>query len=232
MNAENSIRKEDILQKIIELPSDLHGCGSVSAKVLRAIFKHCIKMNITDSIETGSGKTTMLFSHLSKNHNVFALDIERSVDVVKSSNLLNKKSYNWINGPTQKTLPQFKFDRKYQLVYIDGPHGFPFPELEYYYLYPHIDKGGLLILDDILIPTIYNLYKFIKSDDMFKELEVIDTTAFFQRTNAETFDPLGDGWWLQGYNKKHYPVPISLKIFLKGLLPDRFKHFLKQKLKY
>jgi len=222
---------KSILDKIISLPSDLHGCGSVSDKVLRGIFKYCANMNIENSIETGSGKTTLLFSHLSKNHIVFALDIENSVEVVKSSELVNNKSYNWINGPTQKTLPSFNFDKKYQLAYIDGPHGFPFPELEYYYIYPHIEKGGLLILDDILIPTIYNLYKFIKSDDMFKELEVIDTTAFFQRTNAETFDPFGDGWWLQGYNKKHYPKPINPKIFLKGILPERLKNFVKRKLK-
>jgi hypothetical protein len=65
---------------------------------------------------------------------------------------------------------------------------------------------------------------------MFKELEVIDTTAFFQRTNEDTFDPLGDGWWLQGYNKKHYPIPVNTKIFLKGILPEKFKNFLKQRL--
>lgn len=222
---------EDILEKIINLPSDLHGCGSVSAKVLRGIYKYCSKIEIKSSIETGSGKTTLLFTHLSENHTVFALDIENSVEVVKSSTLLNKETYNWINGPTQKTLPSFIFDRKYQVAYIDGPHGFPFPELEYYYIYPHIEQGGLLIIDDILIPTIYNLYKFIKADEMFEELEVIDTTAFFRRTNIEIFDPLGDGWWLQGYNKKHYPVPINLKIFLKGILPESIKTFIKKKKK-
>lgn len=231
MKIEQSLNTKDVLQKIIELPSDLHGCGSVSSKVLQGIYKHCSNINIINSIETGSGKTTILFSHLSKSHTVFALDIENSVGVVKNSALLNKDSYNWINGPTQKTLPSFNFDKKYQLAYIDGPHGFPFPELEYYYIYPHIEKGGLLILDDILIPTIYNLYKFIKADEMFKELEVIDTTAFFQRTNAETFNQLGDGWWLQGYNKKHYPVPINLGIYIKGILPESFKSFLKQRIK-
>ena len=220
---------EELLQKIIDLPADLHGCGSVSDNVLRGIYKHCSKLNIIDSIETGSGKTTLLFSHLSKNHNVFALNIENSVDVVKSSDLLNTESYNWINGPTQQTLTNFKFNKKYQLAYLDGPHGFPFPELEYYYIYPHIENGGLLILDDILIPTIHNLYKFIRADEMFKELEVIDTTAFFQRTKAKTFDPLGDGWWLQGYNKNHYPVPINMKILIKKLLPNKIKHLMKQK---
>lgn len=219
-----------ILEDIIALPPDLHGCGSVSENVLRGIFKYGSKMDIQYSLETGSGKTTMLLTHLSKNHTVFALDIENSVEVVRSSTLVNKESYNWINGPTQKTVPQFNFDKKYQLVYLDGPHGYPFPELEYYFIYPHIATGGLLIIDDIIVPTIYNLYKFLKQDEMFVELEVIDATAFFRRTDAKTFDPYGDGWWLQGYNKKHYPIPVNFKIFLKGILPESIKSFLKKKL--
>jgi len=222
---------QNILESIISLPTDLHGCGSVSEKVLRGIYKHCYKVDIQNSIETGSGKTTMLFTNLSKRHEVFALNIENSVEVVGSSPLINKESYHWIDGPTQKTIPQFNFDKKYQVVYLDGPHGYPFPELEYYFIYPHIEIGGLLIIDDIIVPTIYNLYKFLKQDEMFEELEVIDATAFFKRTDAKTFDPYGDGWWIQGYNKKHYPIPVNFKIFLKGLLPESIKPFLKRKLR-
>lgn len=224
-----NMKGQNILEEIISLPADLHGCGSVSEKVLRGIYKYCSKMNIQNSIETGSGKTTILFTHLSKHHTVFALDIENSVEVVRSSSLLNKDSYHWINGPTQKTIPVFNFDRKYQVAYIDGPHGFPFPELEYYFIYPHIENGGLLIIDDILIPTIYNLYKFVREDEMFEEIEVIDTTAFFSRTEKKTFDPYGDGWWSQGYNKKNYPIPVNFKVFFKGLLPEQIKSFLKKK---
>lgn len=220
---------ENILEEIINLPSDLHGCGSVSGKVLRGIYKYCSSMDIQNSIETGSGKTTMLFTHLSKNHTVFALDNQNSVGVVKSSLLINEDSFHWINGPTQKTLPVFEFDRKYQVAYLDGPHGYPFPDLEYYYIYPHIAKDGLLIVDDILIPTIHNLYKFIKQDEMFEEMEVIDTTAFFRRTDAETFDPYGDEWWLQGFNKKHYPIPVNLRVFIKGKLPEKLKLYLKKR---
>jgi hypothetical protein len=83
---------------------------------------------------------------------------------------------------------------------IDGPHGYPFPDMEYCYLYPHVATGGLLLLDDTHIPSIGRMVEIIKAEDMFDLLEVVDNMAFFRRTEAPTLDPLGDNWWLQGYN--------------------------------
>ena len=34
-------------------------------------------------------------------------------------------------------------------VLIDGPHGYPFPEIEYFYFYPRLKPGALLVVDDI-----------------------------------------------------------------------------------
>lgn len=105
-------------------------------------------------------------------------------------------------GPTQLTLPAYKDHAEYDLVLIDGPHGFPFPDLEYYFFYPHLKTNGLLVLDDIHIPTISRLADFISEDSMFERIEFIGTTAVFRRTDAPVFDPVGDGWWLQNYNRR------------------------------
>jgi hypothetical protein len=91
-----------------------------------------------------------------------------------------------------------------QLALIDGPHGYPFPDMEYYYLYPHLDEGALLIIDDIHIATIGHLFDFLKEDEMFRLIEVVDKTAFFERTAAPIFDPYQDGWWMQNYNTRRF----------------------------
>jgi hypothetical protein len=39
-------------------------------------------------------------------------------------------------------------------VLLDGPHGYPFPDMEYYFFYPHIKPRGHLVIDDIQIPSI------------------------------------------------------------------------------
>ena len=115
--------------------------------------------------------------------------------------MLRPNVVTFVEGPTQVTLPAHRFTEKLQLVLLDGPHAYPFPDLEYYYLYPHLDVGALFILDDIHIPTVHNLFQFLRQDAMFELDEVVERTAFFTRTNAPVFDPVGDGWQEQNYNR-------------------------------
>ena len=199
----------EILNRVEELPHDWHICGSMSRQCLRAIVRIAGGRTIHHSAETGSGKTTLLFSHMSDDHKVFSLDdlhgsINNSISCVKHSALFNAAAVEWIEGPTQRTLPKYDFQHKLQLALIDGPHGYPFPDLEYYYLYPHLDEGALLIVDDINIPTIGHLLDFLKEEEMFRLREVVDKTAFFERTAAPLFDPYCDGWWEQKYNSRRY----------------------------
>jgi len=193
---------DEIREQILEVQPILHGAGTVSADALRAIAKHAGSRNIRHSVETGCGATTLLLSHLSEEHTVFALDIGGSVASVRRSPLLRKGVVSFIDGPSQRTLPQKYFAKKLQLALIDGPHAYPFPDLEYYFLYPHLDVGALLILDDIQIRSVHNLFEVLRRDRMFRLDEVVRTTAFFTRTDAPTFDPLGDGWRQQRYNER------------------------------
>ena len=118
-------------------------------------------------------------------------------------------------------LPLYRFPEKLQLAVIDGPHAYPFPDLEYYYLYPHLETGALLVLDDIHIRSINNLFQFLRSDAMFRLDEVVGTTAFFTRTDAPAFDPAGDGWSQQGYNGRTL-LRYDWRSTLRSVLPRRF----------
>jgi hypothetical protein len=194
---------DEILRSIAEVGPALHNAGTFPPKAFAAIVDAARARSIRHSAETGSGASTLLFSHLSPCHTVFALDNgSGSVENVRRSPLLRQESVAFVEGPTQLTLPRHVFPEKLQLALIDGPHGYPFPDLEYYYLYPHLDQGALLILDDIHIPTVHNLFQFLERDRMFALDRVVHATAFFTRTDAPVFDPLGDGWWEQGYNAK------------------------------
>jgi len=64
------------------------------------------------------------------------------MSVVQASSLLNPGAVRFVEGPTQKTLPRYTFEAKLQAVLLDGPHAYPFPDLEYFYFYPHIERGG------------------------------------------------------------------------------------------
>ena len=129
----------------------------------------------------------------------------RAFPSVRSSPLFAANTVTFVEGPTQRTLPKFDFVDRHQLVLLDGPHGYPFPDLEYFYLYPTLDTGGLLIIDDIRIPSVRRMFDIIGADDMFETLEVVDgNTAFLRRTDAPLVHPESDSWWLQGYNGSYY----------------------------
>jgi len=198
---------DELINEIARLPKDWHLAGMMYPSLLRTIAKYCSDMEISYSMETGSGVSTILFSHISADHKVFAVEHGNgSITNVKKSPLFNAKTVEFIEGPSQITLPQYKFERKLQLALIDGPHGYPFPDLEYYYIYPNLETNALLIVDDIQIPMINNMFRFIEADEMFELLEVVGNTAFFRRTDAAAFPPTTDGWWRQNYNK----IPLNL----------------------
>ena len=219
------------------------GVGSVSPNALRAIARHAQRIGkVQNSVETGSGKTTLLFSHLCVNHLTFAVDEGSSISQVKNSPLFNAHNVTFIEGLTQVTLPKYNFSDKIQIALIDGPHGYPFPDLEYFYFCPLIDSGGLLLVDDIKIPTIRRMFEIIRADDMFELFEVVDDNmAFFQRTDAPCVSLTSDSWWRQGYNREYYehllnPAYLYPRLFkahhaLSRLTPDYVKRLFPQKLR-
>lgn len=197
----------DVLEKIIELPDDFHEAGVMQADVLEEIFSLCSRQPIHHSAETGCGKTALLFSWLSQQHTVFTLEAYGKLPClsyvnVKQSELLNADRVQFVLGPTQQTLPRHEFSHTFDFVLIDGPHGFPYPQLEYYYFYPQLAENGILAIDDTHIPSVQMLSDFVERDDMFEPLSQVSNTRFFRRTEAPTFNPFGDDWWLQGYNQQ------------------------------
>lgn len=189
-----------------------HRSGTIDLSVIREL-ERLLPSRLEHSMETGCGKTTILFSRLSARHLVFAFDdtsVENgSVEYFRACPDFDAARTTLVPGSTQRTLPSFEFTAPLDLACLDGPHGYPFPELEYYCVYPHLRPGAWLIVDDIHIPTIHRMYEFLKEDEMFALVSVVRTTAVFQRSAAPTFDPQGDGWWLQRFNASRFPIGES-----------------------
>jgi hypothetical protein len=207
----NSREIKDVLEAVKALPGDWHRSGSLHPSVMEKLAEIGQNIRIQHSVETGTGKSTLLLSHLSESHTVFTQDDSGNGDslhATRNSTLLRKDRVSFVVGPTQKTLPKWNSQHPLQLVLIDGPHGYPFPELEYFCLYPCLETGGILIIDDINIPTVFHLYQVLLEDEMYHLEALVRTTAFLRRTGAPVFDQYGDGWWNQGYNKSRLPIVI------------------------
>ncbi len=67
-------------------------------------------------------------------------------------------------------------DKSFDLVWVDGAHGFPVLPLDLYNACRLIKKGGLVVVDDVLI----NLRKM---DDMYRSTAAIQTLKLFHENN-------------------------------------------------
>ena len=170
------------------------------------------------SAEAGCGGSTILLSHASNRHTAFALDGEdRTVTELSEHSDLKRGIVTFVEGESKTTLPAHKFESKLDLVLLDGPHAYPLPQIEFAYLFPMIRVGGWMVIDDIQIPSVHELFRFLKSDPSLRLEEIAVRTAFFRRVSAVDSGP--DGWALQGINRQpilRYCWRDRIRGFLRG----------------
>ena len=192
--------RDDIVEQIDALPDDRDEPGATPPDIAALAAILDLMLPIRFSLQTGSGKVTLLLSHLSISHKVFAPD-DASVAAVRASPLVNAAAVEYIVGPPQRTLPAYRFAEPVDVALLDGPHGYPFPDLEYFHVYPHIRPGGLLMLDDIHIPTVRRMFDILRVDAMWAPEAVIGQLAILRRTEHAGVGADEDGWWKQGFNR-------------------------------
>ena len=193
------------VKKIIEEVSpSFHASGSLYPDVLWKIYEEHQAVGARISMETGCGLSTLVLSNLSDRHTAFTLPHGDSLHNTQNHPYLRSAATKFVIGPSQVMVPKWQFSEPLDFALIDGPHAYPFPDLEYYFIYPHIRTGGVLVIDDIHIPTITRLYEFIRDDEMWEHQGDARTTAFFRRTASPVFDPFGDNWPGQRFNRRHF----------------------------
>ena len=100
---------EEIVRQLLgRLTEAGHLGGAFGSEVLLAVSRVLPKGDIV-SLETGCGKSTIMFSNLSKQHFVFVYDdrnmLDSSVGMVQSDIDFKSDAVTFFYGPTQKTLP-------------------------------------------------------------------------------------------------------------------------------
>jgi hypothetical protein len=214
MNLSSRVQTHNIDEVIVALSSGTHRAGTLCPAIIKGILELLPSRDIF-SVETGCGKSTIAFSNIAKHHIAFCYDDrdmeESSVNYVLAHRHFVPDRASFVFGPTQVTLPQYDFGDSphFDLVLIDGPHGYPFPDLEYWHLYPRIAAGGLLVIDDLMIPSIGRMYDVLREDRMFEEVAVLGTTGILRRSHEPPLPRDGDHWWEQAYNFRQFPITMQ-----------------------
>lgn len=190
-----------------------HPWDAMAPSALSAILK---RGPFRSSVETGCGGSTIVLSHASDRHTAFAIDgQDRTITELRMRSDLRTENVIFVEGETKDTVPKHRFESEVDLVLLDGPHAYPLPQLEFAYLFPRIKAGGWLVVDDIQIPSVYELFRFLRKESSVVLEEVATRTAFFRRIGA--FDHGPDGWALQGMNRREI-LRYSWRARLRGLL--------------
>jgi SAM-dependent methyltransferase len=90
---------------------------------------------------------------------------------------------------------------EFDLALVDGAHSFPFPVVDFHYVSRLLRPGGVLVLDDVPIPSVGMVYRFLVSETAWSRLAVLDDRAAAFRL----LRPLdsGDPWGSQALNARY-----------------------------
>lgn len=196
------IRGEE-LAALIESAVSFHPWDAMTPAALLAMAERSNRRPFRVTAETGCGGSTILLSHLSSRHTAFAWEgDDRTISDLKRRGDLAAQRVDFVEGETKRTLPAYCFPGTLDLILLDGPHAYPLPQVEFEFLFPHLDTGGWLVIDDLQIPSVHELFRFLRSSGEVELEEVVGRTAFFRR--QEIHSPAAsnpDGWWLQKMNR-------------------------------
>lgn len=194
------------LTKLLDSPPKIHDwdSGALSSSGLpTAVFQFMdqILHSESRSIETGMGISTALFALKGTIHTCINPDeqeIARFKAYIHENNILIENMQFLC-----KRSDEVWYDLKesiWDLILIDGCHGFPVPYLDWYFFSQGLKINGYLIIDDTNISTGKELKAFLSAEDSWELVAPFSTkTAVFKK--VKDFD----------YNKEFIFQPYVLQ---------------------
>jgi len=177
------------------------GVWSTEEACYRFLAEHCPPG--TRTLEVGCGLSTVLFAALGAQHRCVTpglaerdrivayckehdIDTERVVFDVESSHAALPRLQRELDG--------------LDLVLIDGGHGFPLPIVDWFYAAPLLVPGGVLIVDDIGLPAVKLLVRFLDADPRWEQRARTDKWAAWRRHDDSD---MVEDWYEQPFFTVH-----------------------------
>lgn len=199
--------KENSLASILNAPPKVHDWGSgelTSTGMPKEVFEFMDAVLSKDSrtIETGLGISTAVFALKGTHHICITPDggeIQRIKEYLRDKEIPDdnilfvcKKSCDvWF---------ELKDKNNWNLLLIDGLHGFPTPFMDWYFLSQRLLIDGYLIIDDTHLATGKYLKEFLENEGSWKLVaSYYEKTAIFKK--IKEFE----------YNKEFHLQPFILE---------------------
>jgi hypothetical protein len=109
---------------------------------------------------------------------------------------LSVSDWRCVLGPSEFTLPKYVNENpeaKSDLVLVDGGHFVHTVFCDFTYGYASLKQRGLILLDDLQMPSVAILYQCLKASRFVEEVDNAGKTAIFRKNDASRLPgPWGD----------------------------------------
>ncbi len=154
---------------------------SINVAVLKALNNY-LKPGM-HTLETGSGHSTIVFAMIGTNHISISPYADEQIRIKKylEDNGIGN-STKFLNGSSDVILATApEIPAVLDFVLIDGAHRFPFACIDFHYTEQRIPVDGIFCLDDVHMPSVRILYKFLLKEKEWELVQKVKNTAFFKR---------------------------------------------------
>ena len=153
----------------------------------------------TRTLETGSGLSTVLLAALGAEH-ICCTAAQEEADRVLAhcrSRGIATDGLRFEVGSSHHTLPPLeRAGVERDLVLVDGSHAFPLPMVDWLYAGSLLPPGGTLIVDDVDLPAVRVLARFLEQDPRWTSLASSPKWCAWRRERGGT---LAEDWTEQPF---------------------------------
>ena len=196
LNREEGIKKLTLIKKDLDFKSRDRGM-STEHEVIFSSLSLSKNKSITDILEIGTfdGFNALLLSNLFPNSNIDTIDLPENDDdfinfynrkdniskFIQDRNNILSKNKN-INFFPLNSLKLLNHKKKYDLIWIDGAHGYPMVCIDIINSLHILKENGLILCDDVHL----NLNQ-INSDKMYHSIASYETLNELKKQNLINF---------------------------------------------
>jgi hypothetical protein len=195
MSDANLDQRLAVIDKVLAAPPHIHaqapsGVWSTRRDCYEFMARELDRGSRT--LETGAGVSTVLLAAWGCEH-LCVVPIQSQVDGLLAycaDMAIDTSSVTFDVRLSETALPELDESREFDLVLIDGCHGFPLPVIDWFYGAGHLRRDGVVIFDDLQLPQVSHFLDwYLDRDPRWERQQANDKWAVYRRHSA---GPLGE----------------------------------------